>query len=51
MKKVCCYNFFHYIQKMSETTYYQRNRKTVLNGANNDYENIKEVLREKARNK
>ena len=35
MKKVCCYNFFHYIQKMSETTYYQRNREAVLNRAKN----------------
>ena len=51
MKKVGCYNFFNYIQKMSETTYYQRNRETVLNGAKDYYENFKEVLRKKARNK
>ena len=51
MKKVGCYNFFNYIQKMCETTYYQRNRETVLNGAKVYYENFKEVLRKKARNK
>ena len=51
MKKVGCYNFFNYIQKMSETTYYQRNRETVLNGAKDYYESFKEVLRKKARNK
>ena len=51
MKKVGWYNFFNYIQKMSETTYYQRNRETVLNGAKDYYENFKEVLRKKARNK
>ena len=35
---------------MSGTTYYQRNIETVLNRAK-DYENNKEVLREKAKNK
>ena len=45
MKKVDFYNFFlHYI-KMAETTYYQRNRETVLNRAEDYYENNKEVLR------
>ena len=33
---------------MSETTYYQRNKETILNRAK-EYENNKEVLREKAR--
>ena len=33
---------------MGETTYYQRNRETVLNRAKDHYENNKEVLREKA---
>ena len=36
---------------MSETTYYQINRETILKGANDYYQNKKEVLRNKARNK
>ena len=36
---------------MSEKSYYQKCRKTVLNRAKEYYENNKEVLREKARNK
>ena len=36
---------------MSKTAFYQRNRKTVLNRAKYYYENNKEVLREKAKNK
>ena len=36
---------------MSGTTYYQRNRKVMLNRANKCYENNKEVLREKAKKK
>ena len=36
---------------MSETTYYKRNRETILNRAKEYYENNKEILREKARNK
>ena len=36
---------------MSEKSYYQKYRKTVLNRAKEYYENNKEVLREKARNK
>ena len=36
---------------MSETTYYQRNRETILNRAKDYYKNNKEVLREKAKNK
>ena len=35
---------------MSGITYYQRNREVMLNRAN-EYENNKEVLREKAKNK
>ena len=35
---------------MGETTYYQRNRETVLNRENEYCKNIKEVLREKAKN-
>ena len=42
--------FFLYI-KMSETTYYQRNRDIILNRAKNYYENDKELLRERAKNK
>ena len=37
--------------QLSETTYYQRNRETVLNRTKDYYENNKEVLREKAKNK
>ena len=37
--------------KMSGTTYYQRNRRVMLNRANKYYKNNKEVLREKAKNK
>ena len=33
------------------TTYYQRNRETILNRAKEYYKNNKEMLREKARNK
>ena len=36
---------------MSGTTYYQRNRETMLNRAKEYYENEKEKLREQARNK
>ena len=50
MKKVDYYNFLLYT-KMSETTYYHKNRETALNRAKNYYENKKEVLREKAKNK
>ena len=42
--------FFLYI-KMSETTYYQRNRDIMLNRAKNYYENNKELLWERAKNK
>ena len=40
--------FLLYI-KMGKTTYYQRNRETVLNRGKDQYENNKEVLREKAK--
>ena len=36
---------------MIETTYYQRNRDTMLNRAKNYYENNKELLRERAKNR
>ena len=36
---------------MSGTTYYQRNRETILNRAKEYYENEKGKLREQARNK
>ena len=36
---------------MSETTYYQRNRKVILNRAKDYYENNKELLKERAKNK
>ena len=37
---------FHYIQKMSKTTYYERNRDVILNRAKDYYKNNKELLRE-----
>ena len=36
---------------MSETTYYQRNGEVILNRAKDYYENNKELLRERAKNK
>ena len=45
------YNFFYYIQKVSEKTYYKRNRETILNRAKKYYENNKKVLRDNVRNK
>ena len=48
MKKVII--IFFYI-KMSEKTYYQRNREAILNRAKEHYKNHKERLREQARNK
>ena len=45
------YNFFYYVQKMSEKTYYQRNRDVILNRAKYYYENGNERLREQTRDK
>ena len=51
MKKVdYCKKFLLYT-KMSETTYYQRNREIILNRAKDCYKNKKEVLKGKAKNK
>ena len=51
MKKVDYYkNVLLYI-KMDETTYYQRKKETILNRTKDYYENNKEVLREKAKNR
>ena len=50
MKKVDHYSFFSLYIKMSEKTY-QRSRKTILNRAKDYYENNKEVLRGKAKNR
>ena len=36
---------------MSGTTYYERNRDVILNGAKDCYKNNKELLRETAKNK
>ena len=51
MKKVDHYNFFSLHIKISETTYYQRNKETKLNRAKDYCENNTEVLRDKARHK
>ena len=45
-----CYNVLLYIKMSDRTTYYQRNRERTLNWAK-EYQNNKDVLREKARNK
>ena len=44
-----CFTIFLY--KMSEITYYQRNRDIILNKAQEYYKNSKELLRERAKNK
>ena len=51
MKKLDHYNFFSLYIKISETTYYQRNRETILNRAKDYYQNSKEVLKDKASDK
>ena len=51
MKKVDFYNFFLLYIKMGETTYYQRNRETILNKAKDYYQNNQEILTEKAKNR
>ena len=43
--------FFLLFIKMSDVTCYQRNRDVILNRAKDYYENDKERLREKARNR
>ena len=43
--------FFINIQKLSNTTYYQRNKDVILKRAKDYYGNDKERLREKARGK
>ena len=45
-------NFFPLYIRMSETTtYYERNRETMLSRAKDHYKNNKKLLREKGRNK
>ena len=51
MKKENCYKKILLYIKISETTYYWRNKETILNRAKNYYKNNKEVLRERAKNK
>ena len=46
-KNVVLNFFFHHIENMIETTYYQRNREVILNRAKDYYENDKELLRER----
>ena len=48
-KKAHC-NFFTY-KKVSGATYYERNRDVILNREKDYYENNKELLRERAKNK
>ena len=54
MKKVDHYNFFFFFSlciKMSETTYCQRNRETIVMRAKDYDQNKKEVLKERVKNK
>ena len=52
MKKEDYYkSFLLCIYKVSETTYYQRERETILNRANDYYKNNKEALRKRGKNK
>ena len=43
------FQFFCYIEIMSEATYYQKNRNVILNGAKDYYKNDQEGLRDNAR--
>ena len=43
--------YFINISKMTDSTYYQRNRDVILNRVKDYYENDKKRLREKARDK
>ena len=51
MKKMDHYNFFKFYIKMSEATYYQRNRDAILNRTKDYYKNDKERLRDNVRGK
>ena len=51
MKKVGYYKFFIICIKLSEATYYQKNREITLNRAKEYYKNNKGRLKEQARNK
>ena len=51
LKKVDHYKFFLLYVKMSETTYYRRNRATILNKGKEYYNDNNEIFIEKARNK
>ena len=51
MKNVEYYKKFFLYLKLGETTYFQKNRKKILNRAKDYYENNEEILRDKARNK
>ena len=42
------YNFF-LIQKMSETSYYERNREVILNRAKEYYERNKRIIKRKSK--
>ena len=42
---------YFFLYKMSEITYYQRNREIILNRAKEYDKNNKELLREQAKNK
>ena len=46
MKKMDHYNFFSLYIKMSEVTYYQRIKETILNRVKDYHENNKELLRD-----
>ena len=48
-KKSVLWFFLLYIKKMSDSTYYQRNRDLILNRAKDCYENDKERIKKQAR--
>ena len=49
MKKMDHYNIFSFYIKTTETTYYQRNRVTMLKRAKDYYQNKKEILIKKSK--
>ena len=48
-KKSVLWFFLLYIKKMSDSTYYQRNRDLILNRAKDCYENDQERIKKQAR--
>ena len=51
MKKVDYYRFLIILKMNDITSYYQRNRKKILNRANENHENNKDNIRDRVGNK